>query len=94
MITEYTREIKTLTKSDLCEVLGIAKSTYYRRSSTKKKSSNMKKPSPRKLSQEEENKILSIVNSERFCDMAPGEYSTAFWMKGSIIALSVQSIGY
>jgi putative transposase len=73
MITEYTREIKTLTKSDLCEVLGIAKSTYYRRSSTKKKSSNMKKPSPRKLSQEEENKILSIVNSERFCDMAPGE---------------------
>jgi putative transposase len=73
MITEYSRDIKILTKSDLCEALGIAKSTYYRRSSTKAASSNMKKPSPRKLSREEEEKILSIVNSERFCDMAPGE---------------------
>ena len=73
MITEYSRDIKILTKSDLCEVLGIAKSTYYRRSSKKAASSNMKKPSPRKLSREEEEKILSIVNSERFCDMAPGE---------------------
>jgi len=73
MITEYSNYIKILTKSELCEVLGIAKSTYYRRSSSKPESSNMKKPSPRKLSREEENKILSIVNSERFCDMAPGE---------------------
>jgi putative transposase len=73
MITEYSRDIKILAKSDLCEVLGIAKSTYYRRSSTKTASSNMKKPSPRKLTREEEEKILSIVNSERFCDMAPGE---------------------
>jgi putative transposase len=73
MITEYSFEIKILTKSDLCEVLGIAKSTYYRRSSTKTASPNIKKPSPRKLSREEEEKILSIVNSDRFCDMAPGE---------------------
>ncbi len=73
MITEYSLDIKILTKPDLCEVLGIAKSTYYRRLSAKAASSNMKKPSPRKLSQEEEENILSIVNSERFCDMAPGE---------------------
>jgi len=73
MITEYSRDIKILTKSDLCEVLGIAKSTYYRRLSAKAPSSNRNKPSPRKLSREEEQKILSIVNSERFCDMAPGE---------------------
>lgn len=80
MITEYSNSTKILTKPDLCEVLGIAKSTYYRRSSSgnpslreKVKSSFKKKSSPRKLSQEEENKILSIVNSEQFCDMAPGE---------------------
>lgn len=73
MITEYSNSTKTLTKSDLCEVLGIAQSTYYRWSSVKPESSIIKKPSPRKLSKEEENEILSIVNSERFCDMAPGE---------------------
>lgn len=33
----------------------------------------MKKPSARKLTEDEENKILAIVNSDRFCDMAPGE---------------------
>ena len=80
MITEYSNSSKILTKSDLCEVLGIAQSTYYRWSSTensslreKPESSIVKKQSPRKLRQEEENEILSIVNSERFCDMAPGE---------------------
>jgi putative transposase len=73
MITEYSNSRKTLTKSDLCEVLGIAQSTYYRWSSPKQESSTIKKPSPRKLSQEEENEILSIVNSEIFCDMAPAE---------------------
>lgn len=73
MITEYSKSIKILTKSDLCEVLGIAPSTYFRRYSSKVEISTKKKSSPRKLSQEEENQILAIVNSEEFCDMAPGE---------------------
>lgn len=73
MITEYSDSAKILTKSDLCLVLGIARSTYYRISSPKSESNIMKKPSPRKLTEEEENKILSIINSERFCDMSPGE---------------------
>lgn len=73
MITEYSDSTRILTKSDLCLVLGIARSTYYRISSPKSESNIMKKPSPRKLTEEEENTILSIINSERFCDMAPGE---------------------
>lgn len=72
MITEYSGT-KTLTKSDMCEALGVARSSYYRVSRPKLKSRIMKKPSARKLTEDEENKILAIVNSDRFCDMAPGE---------------------
>jgi putative transposase len=73
MITEYSDSRKTLTKSDLCESLGIARSSYYRLSSLKLKKQVFKKPSARKLTEDEENKILFIVYSERFCDMAPAE---------------------
>jgi len=73
MITEYSESRKALTKSDLCEALGVARSSYYRMSSPKLKSQIMKKPSARKLTEDEEDKILAIVNSDRFCDMAPGE---------------------
>ena len=73
MITEYFDSRKTLTKSDLCQSLGVTRSSYYRVSNPKFKKQVMKKPSARKLTEDEENKILSIVNSERFCDMAPGE---------------------
>ena len=72
MITEYSGT-KMLTKSDMCEALGVARSSYYRVSSPKLESRIMKKPSARKLTEDEENKILGIVNSDRFCDMAPGE---------------------
>ena len=73
MITEYSDSRKTLTKSDLCQSLGVTRSSYYRVSNPKFKKQVMKKPSARKLTEDEENKILSIVNSDRFCDMAPGE---------------------
>jgi putative transposase len=73
MITEYSNDSKILTKSDLCHILGIARSSYYRITSVKSDSKIIKRPSPRKLSDEEEDKILWIINSERFGDMAPGE---------------------
>ncbi len=72
MITEYSGT-KGLTKAELCEALGVARSSYYRSTGIKLKPRVMRKPSPRKLSEDEEQKILDIVNSDRFCDMAPGE---------------------
>ena len=93
MITEYSGT-KGLTKAELCEALGVARSSYYRSTGIKLKPLVVRKPSPRKLSEDEEQKILDIVNSDRFCDMAPGEIFHNFSMKVAITALSVQSTGY
>lgn len=77
MITEKAAGNNILTKSELCDALGIPRSSYYRLSNAKKDSKKKRKESPRKLSKYEEERVLSVLNSERFCDMAPGEiYST------------------
>jgi putative transposase len=77
MITEKAAGNNILTKSELCDALGIPRSSYYRLSNVKKDSKKKRKESPRKLSKYEEERVLSVLNSERFCDMAPGEiYST------------------
>ena len=77
MITEYRSSSNILTKSEICNALGIPRSSYYRISSNKVGSGKIGKESPRKLTNEEEMRILSVINSERFCDMAPGEiYAT------------------
>lgn len=73
VIKKYSETMGILTKTDLCDVLAIPRSTYYRVLKGKSASSYIKNPSKRKLSNEEETKILTIMNSERFCDMAPGE---------------------
>lgn len=77
MITEKAAGNNILTKSELCDALNIPRSSYYRLSNTKKEPEKLRKESPRKLSKYEEEQVLSVLNSERFCDMAPGEiYST------------------
>lgn len=77
MIKEYTSNSKIITKTEACNALSIPRSTYYRSSSDKLELEKARKKSARKLSEEEENTVLSIMNSERFCDMAPGEiYAT------------------
>lgn len=77
MIKEYTNSSKIITKTEACDALSIPRSTYYRLSSDKVGLEKVRKESPRKLSEEEEMRILSVMNSDRFCDMAPGEiYAT------------------
>lgn len=73
MIKEKTAEGNSLNKSDLCDALGVARSTFYRKTSEIIKPTAQRKSSPRKLSDEEEKNILAILNSERFCDFSPGE---------------------
>jgi len=77
MITEKAAGNNILTKSKLCDALSIPRSSYYRLSNAEKDTEKPRKESPRKLSKYEEDRVLSVLNSERFCDMAPGEiYST------------------
>ena len=63
----------------LCAALGEPRSTYYRSQMTAspKCSVATKRPSPRRLTEEEESRVLQLLNSERFRDSAPGEvYAT------------------
>ena len=60
----------------LCMALGIARASYYRVQSPIT-SPNTERYHPRALSVEERQAVLSVVNSERFCDQAPAEvYAT------------------
>ena len=60
----------------LCMALGIARASYYRVQSPIT-FPNTERSHPRALSVEERQAVLSVVNSERFCDQAPAEvYAT------------------
>lgn len=58
---------------ELCNALNIPKASYYRLIKPKELTSLCRKTSYRKLTGSEELVILETLNSERFCDMAPGE---------------------
>jgi putative transposase len=60
-----------------CEALGISRATYYRRKRQPADPPESKRFPPRKLSDEEEQAVLSELNSERFMDMGvPSVYTT------------------
>ena len=61
---------------ELCAALGESRATWYR-SLKPRPAPSEGKQSPRRLSFQEERRALDTLNSERFCDMAPGEiYAT------------------
>jgi putative transposase len=79
MITERSREKGgILNKYEMCDALGFSRATYYRMTRIELYPVEKKKQSsPRKLTIEEEIEVFLLLNSERFCDMAPGEiYAT------------------
>jgi len=60
----------------LCMALGIARASYYRLRNPRS-TQRTERNHPRALSLEERHTVLSVVNSERFCDQAPAEvYAT------------------
>lgn len=75
MIHEKSREISCLlTVYEMCDALRLPRATYYRQIKGGNREKTKRHSAPRrKLSPEEEEKILKELNSERFCDMAPGE---------------------
>jgi len=52
-------------------VLGVSRSTYYRSLQEDEPSQQERVPSPRKLNEQERQKVRDELNSERFCDKAP-----------------------
>jgi len=79
IITEKSHETDcTLNKLELCAALGMPRASYYRKARIKQIQVEKKKQSsPRKLTQAEEAEVFLLLNSQRFCDMAPGEvYAT------------------
>ena len=75
VITErYSEKVSILNKYEMCDALGMSRATYYRMTRVELHPVEKKKQSsPRKLTIEEEEKVLLLLNSPRFCDMAPGE---------------------
>jgi len=62
--------------SALCAAVGESRATWYRSQKTRPTISLPRK-SPRRLTMQEERRVLEFLNSERFQDMAPGEvYAT------------------
>ena len=78
MITEKSSdEGCIMNKYEMCDSLGLPRATYYRMNESNNKVEKKKQYSPRKLTEQEEEKILSVLNSQKYYDMAPGEiYAT------------------
>lgn len=73
MIQEHNARLGT---KALCEALGEPRASWYR-AQKPSPPKTQRSPSPRKLTPIEEEEILSVLNSERFRDKAPGEiYAT------------------
>jgi len=69
MIQSHRKELGTLA---LCEAFEVSRASFYRLSKPRTLSPCPAR-SPRRLSDDEERRILDILNSERFRDLAPGE---------------------
>jgi putative transposase len=55
-----------------CTALGVSRASYYRAKAPKKPAAPRPRP-PRALSEEERAHVLSVLDSERFMDMAPAQ---------------------
>lgn len=74
---------KELSTKELCDALSVPRSSYYRKTNPGlKPEKREKKPHPRALSQDEQVQVLKELNSERFCDMSPGEIYTILLDEG------------
>jgi len=74
-----------------CECLGIARSSYYYLVDPPVREPKPRKPSPRRLSDVEQEHILAVCHSERFCDASVREIYATLLDEGIYLA-SVASI--
>jgi putative transposase len=75
-----------LSTESLCAALGEPRSSFYRFKNPKETPLPVMSPiSPRRLSREEEQRALEILNSQRFQDSAPGEVYATILDEGQYI---------
>ena len=81
LMTEYRCKLPLLR---ICQALGYPRAAYHREINVvpKKDKTSARKASPRKLSDTEEKAVLDVLNSIRFCDMAPAEIYTTLLDEG------------
>jgi transposase InsO family protein len=71
-----TQLAPTVSVQAACSALDVPRASYYRRRRPRSKMASRPQP-PRTLTADERQRILAILNSERFADQAPGEiYAT------------------
>ena len=70
MITQHRHSLGT---RPLCHALGEPRSSYYRSRKDRPAVSRKRPSPPRALSKEEQDRVLEMLNSERFRDVAPPE---------------------
>ena len=70
MISSKSKELQ-IPVQELCLALDIPKASYYRIINPVVKQKDKERVSHRKLTEQEEDDILSTLNSERFCDQSP-----------------------
>lgn len=83
-----------LNKYEMCDALGLPRATYYRLTRKSQQQTEVKKKKtvhPRALTKEEEEKVLALMNSQRFCDMAPSEIHATL-LDESIYMCSVRTM--
>jgi len=68
-----TRHRASLGVKTLCSSLGEPRASYYRSLRPVTSVPQKRHSPPRTLTQEEENRVLELLNSERFRDVAPPE---------------------
>lgn len=67
----------------LCAGLGLSRASYYRRRPTP--ACRPKPIHPRALSMSERDSVLEVLNSQRFCDQAPGEIYASLLDEGKYL---------
>lgn len=74
----------TLSVVSSCHALGVSRATYYRWRSPKYGPHPARK-SPRALSADEKQRVLSTLRSQRFCDQAPAQVVAALLDEGTYL---------
>ena len=70
-----------------CELLGVNRATVNRRRSPQpSRPATPRRPPPRALSEPERQRVLEVLHSERFCDVAPGEVVATLLDEGTYLA--------
>lgn len=68
----------------LCDALGIPRATYYRRQKPRKEP--VKRSSPRALTTEERQEVLTVLHEPRFVDQAPAQVVATLLDEGRYLA--------